>query len=196
VNLISHQKLKHVNAVSVGSSVITVDSTIGFGNTGTIISGNNAITYLDKSVNQFLDCTNVTQSISKAGTIRSNEIVFGYENGDTTKKVELIITGVLSEFYAPDITGVSENEKITVKNLGKVINNPGSNKSYTEIFTNSWIYNTSSRYYIDSFSGSTLTLLSEIDKSSLKVNDSVEIVLRGTQTVVHTGASVQSINPN
>lgn len=187
-------KTKAINSVSVGSSVITVDSTIGFGNTGILVSGNNTITYLDKSVNQFLDCTNVTESISKVDTIRSNELVFGYENGDTTKKVELIITGVLSEFYGPDIFGVNEQEKIVVKNLGKVIDNPDTNKSYTEVFTNSWIYNTSSRYYIDSFSGSTLTVLSDIDKSSLKVNDSVEIVLRGTQTVVHTGASVQSIN--
>ena len=187
-------KTRVIDTVSIGSSIITVDSTIGFGSTGTLISGNNVISYTDKSVNQFLGCTNVTSSISKTSTIRSNEVVFGYENGDTNKKVELLITGVLSEFYGPDITGVSENEKITVKNLGKVIENPSTNKSYTEIFANSFIYNTSSRYYIGAFSGSTLTLLSDIDKSSLKVGDSVEIVVRGTQNVVQTGATVQSVN--
>ena len=187
-------KTRVINPVSVGSSVITVDSTIGFGNTGTVVSGSNFISYSDKSVNQFLGCTNVTSSISKTDTIRSNEIVFGYENGDTSKKVEIIITGVLSSLYAPDIIGVDEQEKITVKNLGTVIFNPSSNKSYTENFANSWIYNTSSRYFIKSFSGSTLTLSSKIDKSSLKVGDTVEILLRGTETVSHTSATVQSVN--
>ena len=187
-------KTKIIDTVSVGSSIITVDSTIGFGNTGTLISGNNIVSYTDKSVNQFLNCNNIVESISKSSTIRSTEVVFGYENGDTTKKVELLITGVLSEFYGPDLTGIKENEKITVKNLGKVIENPQSNKSYVEIFANSWIYNTSSRYYIQSFSGSTLTLQSTIDKSSLKVGDSVEIVVRGTQNVVATNATVQSVN--
>ena len=187
-------KTRVIDTVSVGSSIITVDSTIGFGNTGTLISGNNIISYSDKSVNQFFGCKNVTSTISKANSIRSDEVVFGYENGDTSKKVELLITGVLSEFYGPDLMGIVENEKITVKNLGRVIDNPPTNKSYTEIFANSWIYNTSSRYFIQSFSGSTLTLLSAIDKSSLKVGDSVEIVVRGTQNVVYSGAIVQTIN--
>ena len=40
-------KVKAINAVSVGSSVITVDSTVGFGSTGNIISGTNKIYYLD-----------------------------------------------------------------------------------------------------------------------------------------------------
>jgi len=187
-------KTKVIDTVSVGSSIITVDSTIGFGNTGTLVSGNNIISYTDKSVNQFFGCKDVTSVISKASAIRSNEVVFGYENGDKSKKVELLITGVLSEFYGPDLMGIVENEKITVKNLGRVIDNPSTNKSYTEIFANSWIYNTSSRYYISAFSGSTLTLLSPIDKSSLKVGDTVEIVVRGTQNVAYSGAIVQTVN--
>ena len=47
-------KTRSINPVSVGSSVITVDTTIGFGATCTLISGNNVITYSSKSVNQFL----------------------------------------------------------------------------------------------------------------------------------------------
>ena len=38
------------NSVSVGSSVVTVDSTVGFAQTGTLISGRNTIEYSDKTV--------------------------------------------------------------------------------------------------------------------------------------------------
>ena len=49
-------KTKVIGNVSAGSSVITVDSTVGFGATGTLVSGiSTNIYYSDKSVNQFLD---------------------------------------------------------------------------------------------------------------------------------------------
>lgn len=44
---------KNIEYVSAGSSVITVDSTIGFPQSGKIYSGDNVITYTDKSINQF-----------------------------------------------------------------------------------------------------------------------------------------------
>ena len=51
-------KTKVIENVSSASSVITVDSTVGFGTTGTIISGlSTNITYTDKTVNQFLNCS-------------------------------------------------------------------------------------------------------------------------------------------
>ena len=57
------------------------------------------------------------------------------------------MTGVLSEFVSTsDIRLSSEGEKITVKNVGEKITDPLLNKSRKEIFANSWIYNTSSRF--------------------------------------------------
>ena len=50
--------------VSIGASTISVDSTVGFGTTGVIISGiNTNIQYTSKSVNQFYGCTGITSSI-------------------------------------------------------------------------------------------------------------------------------------
>ena len=60
-NFIITPSSKVLENVSVGSSVISVDSTIGFGQTGTIYSGNNVITYTDKSINQFLGCSGIAQ---------------------------------------------------------------------------------------------------------------------------------------
>ena len=41
------------------ASVITVDSTIGFGHTGTLISGSNTINYTSKTINQFLSLIHI-----------------------------------------------------------------------------------------------------------------------------------------
>jgi len=188
-------KTRVINPVSVGSSVITVDSTIGFGATGTLISGNNIVTYTNKSVNQFLGCSGVTQTISTKSNIRTNEVFFGYENGDITKKVEIAITGVLSKFeQINDIKLATEGQKIFVKNVGEKIKNPQSNKTYKEIIANSWIYNTSSRFEVSNVSGSTFTLRSEIDKSSLQVGDTVDILLGSTENIAHSNAVVSAIN--
>jgi hypothetical protein len=69
------------------------------------------------------------------------------------------------------------DEKIGIKSVGRLIDNPStedSQKSKLEIFANSWIYNTSSRYEIEEIlsNGSTIILKNDqIDKSSIKEND-------------------------
>ena len=186
---------KVLKTVSENSSIISVDSTIGFGQTGTLISNGNVITYTDKSINEFYGCSGVNVEIPVTSNIRSDDTYYGYENGDTTKKVEFRITGSLSSFSAvSDITSAVEGEKIYVKNVGEKILNPEENKTYKQKFFNSWIYNTSSRYSVGSISGSTFTLKTNIDKSSLKVGDSVDILTSRSQNVVISGALVSSIN--
>ena len=187
-------KTKSIEIVSVGSSVITVDSTIGFPQSGTIISGINSITYTNKSVNQFYGCSGITDDINCADDVRLNETFFGYENGDPTKLVELRITGVLSGFSQSSASyNVSEGDEISVDYLGEIVENPSANKTYTQIFTNSWIYNTSSRYQITIINGSSFSVLDPIDKSSLKVGDKIDILLRGTQTIVSSQTNIPYI---
>ena len=116
-------------------------------------------------------------SIPLGKMVRFDDCVYGYENGDTSKRVDLRITGVLSEFNpVEDIPLMEEDEEIVVQNLGEVIKNPPGDKTYAEVFANSWIYNTSTRFIAESASGSTFVLTTDIDKSSLKVGDLVEIV--------------------
>ena len=179
---------KSFEKVSIGSSIISVDSTIGFGATGTILSGSNTITYTDKSVNQFLNCSGVVAEISPEDNIRNNETYFGYEEGDINKKVELIFSGVISEFTQKGSIDIDEGDLISVKNIGYNIHNPVKDKTYKQIFSNSWIYNTSSSYKIKSWgnqSEGTLTVESPIDRSSLKYGDKVEILLSDTNQIVY-----------
>ena len=183
-------KTKVIGNVSAGSSVITVDSTVGFGATGVIVSGiNTNIYYNSKSVNQFFECENIVGIISTTDEIRSDEFYYGYEGGDLTKEVKLRLTGVLSKFtQTSDIRLLSEGENITVRNVGEKILNPSEGKSKKQIFANSWIYNTSSRFLVENISGSNIIIFTgDIDKSSLKVNDNVEILFRNEEEVVATG---------
>ena len=186
---------KVLEEVNPGDSVVNVDSTIGFEQSGTLISGNNTITYTSKSINQFFGCTGITNTINVADPIRSDEIVFGYENGDVSKKCELRITGVLSDFEAlEDIPLMEVGESISVRNVGEEILNPAQDKTNKEIFANSWIYNTKTRFDVKSINNSSFTLYSEVGKS-LKVGDTVDILYGKSNEVVPGGynAVVQSI---
>ena len=185
-------KTKSLEEVSIGSSIISVDSTIGFGQTGTLISsGNSQIDYTSKSINQFFGCTGVGVGIDAAEDIRTDETIFGYENGDLSKRIDLRITGVLSELKpVTDINLINEGESVFVKNVGEKIQNDKSN--YKQIFANSWIYNTSSRFQVG-ISSATFTFNTPIDRASLKIGDRFQILKRNEQTIVG-GGSVESID--
>ena len=82
---------RSLETVSIGSSVVSVDSTIGFPESGTIVSGTNSITYSGKSINQFFGCKGIDSEIKSSDSVRSTNTYFSYEDADTSKKVELIL---------------------------------------------------------------------------------------------------------
>jgi hypothetical protein len=182
------------------ANIITVDSTIGFGQTGTIYIGNNEVTYNNKSINQFFGCTGIGTTVKATNIVRSDETYYGYENGDLSKKVEFRLTGVLSKFSPTLQLGISdENDQIGIKYLGEIIKNPIENASKEEIFANSWIYNTSSRYQIESFNSGSISqvlLSGTIDKSSLKVGDKINILERDSEILVASNLTVLEITNN
>ena len=61
-----HPKTKVIGDIPANSTVITVDSTIGFPNEGDLYvvyedQSSGSITYTSKSLNQFFGCSNVTK---------------------------------------------------------------------------------------------------------------------------------------
>ena len=111
-----------IGNTGIGASVVTVDSTVGFNTSGTFISGINTVTYTDKTINQFLNCSGITSAISTSADIRADEVIFGYENGDLSKKVELRVTGVISDFKpVTDIILTTEGEEVGIRNLGEQV---------------------------------------------------------------------------
>ena len=195
---------KIIEGISAGAEVISVDSTIGFPESGSLISGNNTnITYTSKSVNQFFGCFGIDEPLEYAQDIRGNETFFGYENGDRTKKVEFSILGSISKFrqISDIMNGVSEGDSINIKSLGNPVDRENiAIRSFKDIFVNSWIYNTNSRWEIKDFDGpKSLNLKSLIvkgDNTSFKHGDAVEIVERGTNNVVFTSYITEEIGEN
>lgn len=174
--------------IAPGQNIITVDSTIGFPEEGSLFVEGNVITYTGKTVNQFLGCDGVVTGIQTATPINASNTYYGFENSNPEKRVDFRVTGVLSNFISTDDSNTfSPGEKISVRSLGRRIENPNININRKEIFANSWIYNTSSNFEIVSFQeGPTNTLIVGFfpDKASLKIGDSCEIVARDNPTGV------------
>ena len=188
---------KVLENTSKNSSTIITDSTIGFPKSGLLFCEDNVIEYESKSVNQFLGCSGIKNDIKASSLIRSNETYYGYEYGDLTRKVEFRITGVLSRYNTVlqnDATDIGE--KILVNSLGEKVENPIGSKTKKQLLSNIWTYNTSSRFQIDSFSSGSIsqfTLNVDIDKSSLRVGDEIEILKRDSEIVVYPSLQVIQI---
>jgi hypothetical protein len=189
------------------AKTLTVDSTIGFEKSGSIFYNGAEIFYTDKSVNQFFGCYTegknyIDLNISKTSVIHSNDTYFGYVDDNLTQKISLRLLGTINKLsinneYESDYIFL-EKDKLRVKSLGKLITNPQQNKNKSQIFANSLIYNTSSRYKLDEFdvNGSIAFTLSQIDDSSLKVGDYVEFLERNTEISVSTLSNVLIVSVN
>ena len=191
-------KTKVIDDVLIGNGrTITVDSTIGFPNSGQVIVNGNLINYTDKSINQFFNCDVLVDNINSGDDVILDYYIYGYTDSDSSQEVRLIILGSLSDFSAiSDVSLMSGEDKIYINNLGDYIENPIENKSYKEIVFNSWIYNTKSRYKIDLSESNTKHKTRDyLDKSSIRQGDLVEILQRDTNNVV-ANAQVNYINEN
>ena len=111
--------------------------------------------------------TSITEDIISGQNLRSDEIIYGYEDGDINKKVELRITGVLSKFVPSDENRLSlEGETILIKGVGEPIENNATTRK--EVLANSWQYNTSTILEIkDNQLSNPFDLKTSIDKACL-----------------------------
>ncbi len=123
-NFVVHDKTKNIGVVSIGATVVDVDSTIGFPDQGELKvvftdATNGIVSYTSKSVNQFYGCSGVTAKIADASNIGINTYAFGTSNLDSTDEIRVNITAVLNEL---EISGNTHNfsvgETAEIKTLG------------------------------------------------------------------------------
>ena len=181
-NFSIHPSTKIITSVSAGSSVLDVDSTIGFSTSGSLsIDHTNGTTfnikYTSKSLNQFYGCSGITQDLDSKQTIRINDNAYGYL-GVSTSAITFQVTGVLNDLkYSSPVVYSEVNDTIRVKTLGSNVIGQ---------FGNNWIFNISPTYNIQgietindaSFVYSITTKDNNIfnrgDNGSIILNDSTE----------------------
>ena len=148
-----HPTTKLVDTVSIGSTVLTVDSTVGLGTTGTLIANYadgtfNTIPYTSKSFNQFYGCSGIDKNIKPTQDLRLDAFAYGYSGVGTANQVKVRVTGVLSDLECEfDTTYYNESgNTIEPKGLGSI----SKSKVTENLFSNiSITYNVESIELID-----------------------------------------------
>ena len=141
-------KTKVTSSIKKNSTFLTVDSTIGFPDQGDLLiklsdGTTRLITYLDKNINQFLDCSGITFDVQSGTDVEDTNYCYGYDLKNNIK-IEFKITGVISDSTLLNpIGGYSKNDPIIVDNIGLSGNRP--------IHT-SWLYNNSIYYNVKNIS--------------------------------------------
>jgi len=141
-----------IGAVSAGTTVLNVDSTVGFAATGGDLyipyadGTTGIVSYRSKSLTQFfgvgLGNTGVLVDINDGTTIGINTFAYGQSNLDQDETVTVRINSVLNKFNFSDKTFYySEGDTIKLKTLGV---------SETGFKAKSWFYNISPTYNIKS----------------------------------------------
>ena len=123
---------------------MTVDTTVGFPTSGVLslptASVAGVVTYTGKTSNQFVGLPTAVDTLSVGDDVRFNNVAYGYSFANNTKKIEVLITGVLKDFKIPDETFYfNKGDKVKVGSFGV-------NKSSEDANFGSWIYNTAVKF--------------------------------------------------
>ena len=192
-----HPNTKLVDSISVGSTVMSVDSTVGFGTTGSLIANfddgtSNIIKYTSKSLTQFFGCSGIDRNLASTQDIAINSHAYGYSGIGTADVVKVRVTGVLSNL---DVT--FEDNKYS--EVGDVIEPKGlgsntDNKILKALFSNiATTYNVESIELIDksnftykltlfdthNFIVGDNALINDIECSIISLVSSKEVLIKG-----------------
>ena len=113
-----HSQTQTVENIAVGASVITVDTTLGFSESGELLVLFNGdeeaglddeymiVNYESVNVNQFINVTGVTRPIEAGWTLGMNSYVYSYD--EEGEEVRMRVSGVLGELKEVNKTAYSE----------------------------------------------------------------------------------------
>ena len=171
-----HPKTRVIENHPTNSQTVTVDSTIGFPDSGELyvsFSDNTAgiVSYTSKSITQFYECSGVTGEIKDSSFVYINSFAYGssIENPDEIIKIrinstinDLSIEGTSDNFYNV------EGYDIAIKTLGT---------DSADKVSNNWFFNISPTYEVGEYniSGNTIVIITTKSKNTIRKGDSVEI---------------------
>ena len=130
---------KVVETVLPSNNTITVDSTVGFAQSGTIIAQKTDLTqltlnYTDKTSTQFLNVSGIGQTLYFGDFIYEKKLAYAYDNqSDAPSLNEFRIISVIDKIDTKNSSGLKIGDKISLSSFGK---NLSGNTNF-----DSWIYN-------------------------------------------------------
>ena len=138
-------KTRVLEDVEVGQDNILVDSTIGFSNSGQILvkpenSDYITLTYTDKTSNQFLGVSGVTNPISYGLDVVEEKFAYSYIGVGNTSKVEFRIINVIDNVDFSNTSNLKVGDKIKLSGFGKDLSD--------RFEFNNWIYNVPTKHNI------------------------------------------------
>jgi len=182
-----------IGAVSSGSSVFDVDSTVGFGTTGELYvkytdTTTGVVSYTSKSLTQFFGITNLTKNIADATTVGVNTFAYGRSKLNQDEIIKVRVSSVYSSFEIPENTFSFKNgTTANVKTYGFDEDN---------FKTNKWEYNTSPCYNVEKvelLDSSDFTYRITLDtKHYIRVGNSISIILSTGTKLDSTIISIDS----
>jgi hypothetical protein len=194
-----HPQTSLIENVQQGSTTLAVDSTIGFQNKGELVIDGDlnslVVQYNGKTINQFLNCTGISNNITIGSKVSINTYAYGISNG---LQIKFRISGVLEETELSKINSYHTNKsKGSILTLGYNTNNPKDNN---------WIINKSVKCYVSSFekSGSNSYVIETFDDSGINFGDDIILeisklqfgaLVRETLTISGSQVSIPTGSP-
>ena len=165
----------------VGSTVLNVDSTIGFGAAGSLSFEDRTIDYTGKNYTQFTGIATLTSPCGIGSTVKSGIVATSYEDGVLASPVTFNVLGVLKDFEGSAINQ-QEEANINISQLGKL---------ESELRYSTWIYNNSSCYAVEAFylqSPNLYRFKLAAEDYSLYVGDLIDVIDRDDPNSVLSGS--------
>ena len=182
-----------IGAVSSGSTIFDVDSTVGFGTIGELYvnytdSTTGVVSYTSKSLTQFFDVTNLNGDIADASTIGINTFSYGRSKLNQDDIIKVRISSVYNSAKLP------KNTSSFVK--GTTANVTTYGISENNLKTNKWEYNVSARYRVESLElidSSDFTYTINLKSNHyLKIGNGIFIVLTNGTKISSTVISIDN----
>ena len=142
-----HPKTKLIGQVGSGATILSVDSTVGFGTTGELSVVYNDTTtgfvsYTSKTLTEFFGCSNITGTISDGEDVGINTFAYGRSFKDQNEIITVRINSVLSNLEFPsNTTNFRDGDTARIRTLGR---------DKTETIYRNWFYNYASSHSVKS----------------------------------------------
>ena len=118
-------KTKALEETPTTADTLVVDSTVGFGQSGTLLVkprvSENFITlrYTDKTINQFLGVTGLTTSLVFGADILENKLAYAYAGFGQTSLLQFRLVNVIDEVDTSKSTNMQIGDNLKLLSFGK-----------------------------------------------------------------------------